>query len=150
MELSNKLSCTDLKLELEAKIVEALLETRNAVRLLIFADSHTCALLYERSIELIYKQGDAISSLPDWTEIEKSAELASKVALCSISKPLMMQNEGSCFEHLDISGQRRQLDAMGEDVHVDSTRETLVRRFKRAKHGGEDDTNASANLDVQA
>ena len=50
---ADKVACTDLKMDLEANVVEKFLDETNAIRLLVFAESHTCALLTEAATELI-------------------------------------------------------------------------------------------------
>ena len=50
---ADKVACTDLKMGMEANVVEKFLDETNAIRLLLFAESHTCALLTEAATELI-------------------------------------------------------------------------------------------------
>ena len=138
MELADRFACVSLKLDLEAKIVEELLTESNAIRLLLFSDSHTCALLYEASMEMICKQGNDLH----WNLIGESTELASKAARYAMAKKHGKKDEDDgCLDYLGISSLRRQLHSCGQDV--DGSRETLLRRLYAAKHDDNSSTAAS-------
>ena len=128
LEASDRFECTDLKLEVEAQIVEHFLDKSNAAKLHLFADSHTCALLTEASTELIQRHGAEIMNSPDWKLVEESAEVVSK--LLRLLHGAVHTTE-SQFDQMDVSSLRKRLASEGIDV--DGTRETLVRRCKKLR-----------------
>ena len=134
LKQADRFACTSLKLELEAKLVEDILAESNCVRLLLFADAHACALLYEASVDMVCKQGMKAC----WQLIEASSEVASKVAREVMSREQQAEDNGGedSLENLDVSSLRMSLHAKSEDV--DGTRETLVHRLARAKRRSSD------------
>merc|ERR1712224_547887 len=67
--------CIQLKLYAESVLVDKFLRGESAARLLILADSHSCALLKEAATNLIVAEADLVEKTEDWRRVDESAEL---------------------------------------------------------------------------
>ena len=76
LELADRLGCSDLKLFVEAKLVESGLETVDeAIKALLFADGHTCALLKEAAVAVLVASPIQAMECPAWEAIKASKKL---------------------------------------------------------------------------
>ena len=68
---ANRFGITELKFYIESILTDIFLDTSNVASYILFADSYTCALLREKSMDL-YKENpiDAMTS-DGWTELQQ-------------------------------------------------------------------------------
>ena len=133
LKASNRFACTDLKMELEVNGVEKFLDKGNAIKLLLFADSHSCALLTESATKLICRNGAEIMASLDWKLMMESPDVQSILLrhMFSSSSCSLDRVATSRYDRADVSSLRKRLTAEGKDV--DGTREILVRRCKKLR-----------------
>lgn len=133
LEASDRFACTDLKMELEANIVKNFLTKESAIELLMFADSHTCALLAESATVVICCYRKQIKSSSDWKLIQQSPEFQSKILEHVFSDSHSNGSDSSSsLDEMDVSSLRKRLAYEGEDY--DGSKETLVRRCKKLRN----------------
>jgi len=126
LELANRFECSRLKLAAEFKIVEEGINADNAAGLLLLADSNTCELLHEETIEYISKNISLVMESDEWKKLEKSPKLMSDLLHCfSQKKPI------SAIAGMRVVELRQKLDDMGLDV--DGNRKMLVDRLEKAE-----------------
>jgi hypothetical protein len=83
--VANRFGCTDLKLYAESVLVDKFLVPSNAAALLLFADSYSCALLKEATMNTYIKEPKAvIESKDDWTKLKESNDLLVAFVLFNI------------------------------------------------------------------
>jgi hypothetical protein len=86
LDAANRFRCTDLKLYIESVIVEKFLVPSNAAALLLLADSSSCALLKEASMNLYVIDSLAVmDSKDDWTKLKESNDLLTELLVYATS-----------------------------------------------------------------
>ena len=85
--MADQFGCKDLKLYIESFIVENILLPSKAASLLLLADSHSCALLKEASMNLCLAESNTVmtSSHDDWNKLKESNDLLAERLLQSSS-----------------------------------------------------------------
>jgi len=122
--------CVGLKLFAESVLVDRFLKAENAARLLILANSQSCALLKEAAIDLYIREGDIVERTPDWPRVEESAKLLMellRVARLEKKKPGGDDLKGK-IQGMTVAGLRQNLHRL--DRRVDGSREILERRLE--------------------
>jgi hypothetical protein len=133
---ANRFGCTDLKLYAESVLVDKFLVPSNAAALLLFADSYSCALLKEATMNTYIKDTKAvIESEDDWTKLKESNDLLVELLLCSTSglkKYSSVVDDGidaiEDADDLDVTSLRERLQNV--DLDADGSREILVERWR--------------------
>lgn len=75
--VADRFGCTPLKLYMESCLIQAVLRPSNVARLLLFADSHSCALLKEACMRMYVTDPAAVqdSNTEDWHRLTESNAL---------------------------------------------------------------------------
>jgi hypothetical protein len=132
---ADRFCCIGLKLYTESVLTSKFLVPSKAVALLLFADSHSCALLKEYSMNMYATNPSAVmESKSDWMKLKESNDLleellvhtnASRKQYASVanSNP---DEEG--IDNLDVTSLRERLQAA--DLDIDGSYLTLVERWK--------------------
>ena len=81
--VADRFGCTSLKLYSESCIVQDILRPSNAARLLLFADSHSCALLKEACMNLSVVDPESVmdSNPADWKLLKASNDVFEELLL---------------------------------------------------------------------
>ncbi|OEU14911.1 hypothetical protein FRACYDRAFT_188278 [Fragilariopsis cylindrus CCMP1102] len=137
---ANRFGCTDLKLYAESVLVDKFLVPSNAAALLLFADSYSCALLKEATMNTYINDTKAvIESKADWTKLKESNDLLVELLLYSTSgrkKYSSIVDDGNALidraivdaDDLDVTSLRQRLQKV--DLDLDGSREILVERWR--------------------
>ena len=137
---ANRFGCTDLKLYAESVLVDKFLVPSNAAALLLFADSYSCALLKEATMNTyINDTKTVIESKDDWTKLKESNDLLVELLLYSTSgrkKYSSIVDDGNASidraivdaDDLDVTSLRERLQKV--DLDLDGSREILVERWR--------------------
>eukprot|EP00542_Grammatophora_oceanica_P009515 CAMPEP_0194031694 /NCGR_PEP_ID=MMETSP0009_2-20130614/4802_1 /TAXON_ID=210454 /ORGANISM="Grammatophora oceanica, Strain CCMP 410" /LENGTH=387 /DNA_ID=CAMNT_0038671917 /DNA_START=83 /DNA_END=1249 /DNA_ORIENTATION=+ len=126
LEAADRFECKNFKLRLEAAIVESVLNKKNAAKWLLFAESHSCALLKEASIDVITKASATCIESDGWELLKKSPVLVSEIMEAQHRK--RPRSGDGDIDSMSVSKLRSKLEEKGLDV--DGTREMLVKRLK--------------------
>ena len=125
LELADRLGFSDLKLFVESKMVEhGFADVDAAIRMLFFADGHSCALLKEAALDLLVAKPNQAMQSSEWETLKESGRLCAEV-----------------FEHsfggkaTSVAELRHKLKRRGEK-DVDGSKETLRKRLRRIEEEG--------------
>merc|ERR1712238_552806 len=133
---------TELKLYAESVLIEKFLVPSKAAALLMFADSHNCALLKEGTMDTYMTDPQAVDS--DWTKLQESDKLLTELLLYKSSGgaggrkrySTYVRNVDSKganiledFDDLDVTSLRERLQQVAK-LSVDGSRSLLVLRWK--------------------
>ena len=132
LDAADRFEFVPLKLFVESVLADRFLGWENAATLLLFADSHSCALLKEAASQLILSDMKSIEETRDWPRIKESNQLmvellheaSRKVAFKKNSDPTPTDN----VDCLDVTSLREELEQA--KIDVDGSREVLVNRWK--------------------
>mmetsp|Transcript_47240 Transcript_47240/g.54528 ORF Transcript_47240/g.54528 Transcript_47240/m.54528 type:complete len:453 (+) Transcript_47240:103-1461(+) len=74
---ADQFSCTEIKLYMESILIEKFLVVPTAASLLLFANTHSCALLKELCIEMYASNSQEVmeANSSDWTKLKESNDL---------------------------------------------------------------------------
>jgi BTB/POZ domain len=123
--LADRYGCTGLKLLVESVMVDQVLNTSNAMEMLLLGDSLHCALLKEAAIAEILESKDAVRSLPGW-ELLKESNLLIEELLDKARGTHSDETEATAG--LSVGELRDQL-LTHDGAAVDGSREVLVQRL---------------------
>jgi hypothetical protein len=140
----NRFGCPQLKLYAESVLVDKHLTLENAPEYLPLADSHSCALLKEASMDLIASTPDAAMKSKHWPLVEDSSRLMTELLLHYNQFNILSRDEydqksnmqrednnhcSAFYNGMDVTTLRRRL----EDCHLscDGSREVLIHRLIR-------------------
>lgn len=140
--VADRFHCTDLKLYAESILVDKFLSSFNAASLLLFADSHSCALLKEATMKMFasnFKESKE-SNTNDWEKLKQSNDLVMELLLFTNNAEFGPKKEYSCFkvsgdvtpaasDSFDVTSLRERLQ--GHDLDADGSREMLLQRWKQ-------------------
>ena len=135
--IADRFGCTDLKLYIESILIEKILVPSTVAGLLLLADSHSCALLKEATMNMYaYNSKDVMeSSQNDWTKLKESNDLLVELlvyATSSRKKYSSVVDDGYStleeIDNFDVTSLRERLQSIG--INVDGTRDYLVERCK--------------------
>lgn len=76
---ADRFCLTDLKLYVESVLVDRFVTAENAASLLLLADSHSCALLKEASMDLYVSDPASVSHSSGWAMVEESEKIISEL-----------------------------------------------------------------------
>ena len=76
---ADRFCLTDLKLYVESVLVDRFVTAENAASLLLLADSHSCALLKEASMDLYVSDPASVIRSPEWAMVEESEKTISEL-----------------------------------------------------------------------
>ena len=134
--------CVGLKLYVESFLVDVFLCVGNAVALLTFADSHSCALLKEEAADLIVKNVEDAKKSENWSEIQESKHLLSELfdSLSELFDRLScpMEYNRIDVDHMSVNVLREEIEKANLDL--DGSREVLVERLKAHRADGSSGT----------
>jgi hypothetical protein len=77
---ADRFCLTDLKLYVESVLVNRFATVNNAASLLLFADSHSCALLKETTMDLYANDPSSVIQTPCWAMVEESETILSELS----------------------------------------------------------------------
>jgi hypothetical protein len=125
LSASNKYECLDLKLYVESLLTEEHLTKDSALKLLAFADGHSCALLKEAAMKLSTDGAKEMRASKDWNLIIESENLKDEFYLyhdegCSSSN-------GAEFVTMTVSELRLRLEKAS--LELDGDRKTHIDRL---------------------
>jgi hypothetical protein len=123
--------CVGLKLYAESLLADVFLCVGNAVALLTFADSHSCALLKEEAANLIVENVEDARKSKNWSEIQESKHLLSEL-FDSLS--CRIEYNRIDVDHMSVNVLREEIEKANLDL--DGSREVLVERLKAHKEDG--------------
>ena len=137
--MADQFGCKDLKLYIESFIVENILLPSKAASLLLLADSHSCALLKEASMNLCLAESNTVmtSSHDDWNKLKESNDLLVELLLQSSSglsntkySSVVTNGDGTVndADGFDVTSLRQRLQKYQLDV--DGSKEMLLQRWK--------------------
>jgi hypothetical protein len=130
LDAANRFSCTYLKLYIESVIVEKFLVPSNAAAFLLLADSYSCALLKEASMNMYVIDSLAVmDSKDDWTKLKESNDLLTELLVYATSG--RSQKYSSVVDNVDdfdVTSLRERLEKANLDV--DGSRKILVERWR--------------------
>lgn len=69
----------ELKLYVESVLADKFVDESNAAELLLFGDSHSCALLKEIAMDVCVSDPNSVMKTPGWTLIEESDTILSEI-----------------------------------------------------------------------
>jgi hypothetical protein len=133
---ADRLNCTDLKLYAESVLIEKYLVPSNAAEMLLFADSHSCALLKEASMNAYATDPKtAMASEDGWSNLVESKDLIVELLVFTnlnrkTYSPVADSTASEDVDNLDVSSLRERLEHSNLDY--DGSREMLVKRWKGA------------------
>jgi hypothetical protein len=126
LKVANRFACSGLQHIAENEIVKAGTDAKNAAELLMFADAHSCALLREAALEFCLANPVAIRDSEGWDQLNESSTLLAELVGASHTQ---FSDDGE-YATMRVATLRKKLDE--QDLEVDGTRETLIRRLKDA------------------
>ena len=147
----DRLGCTDLKLYMESILVDKFLNaSTNTIRLLLLADSHSCALLKEAALNMYVAGPKTVkgSNPEDWNRLKESSDLLEELLDYATSEkktyvPIVDSTENTTtttttttttstaeenIDEYDVTSLRERLEQF--DLDVDGSREMLVNRWE--------------------
>ena len=129
LKLANRFDCRQLKLRMEAELIDAgIITIKNAAEILFLADSHCCAMLKEASMQFVAANYYKVSKTKAGKELKKTPALLHEV-LDNTSKKLFMPG-GETFADMQkkpVSELRQIVAEMGLDA--DGTKEMLLQQL---------------------
>ena len=125
LQLADKFGCPNLKMLLEARIVESnqIFCPANAADLLATADAKNCALLLERSLNLIVESIPNVYDSEGWKHVEESPKLMK--AIISAQSNRMKNNRG--LESASVSELRKRAFEQQNLVDIKARREDRIK-----------------------
>jgi hypothetical protein len=124
---ADRYDCVHLKLYVESILVDKFLKAGNAAALLIFADSHSCALLKEASTNLFVTDTETVQNAEAWSKVRESRRLLEEL-LNSLVRSNKPKNNSSEIDQMDVTTLRKELGTA--NLELDGSRELLVDRLK--------------------
>ncbi|OEU09858.1 POZ domain-containing protein [Fragilariopsis cylindrus CCMP1102] len=131
---ADRLDCTDLKLYAESVLIEKHLVSSNAAEMMLFADSHSFALLKEASMnEYATDPKIVMASEGGWSKLTESKDLIIELLVyinldrktySSVANSSPLED----LDTLDVTSLRERLQMANLDC--DGSREMLVKRLK--------------------
>ena len=131
---ANRLDCTGLKLYAESVLIEKHLVSSNAAEMILFADSHSCALLKEASMnEYATDPKIVMASEGGWSKLTESKDLIIELLVyikldrktySSVANSSPLED----LDTLDVTSLRERLQMANLDC--DGSREMLVKRLQ--------------------
>ena len=130
---ADRFDCTHLKLYVESYITDKFLEASNAAKLMVFADSHLCALLKEAAMDLYKTTTTVVRASQSWSKVRESPRLTGELLdhlpfLFLTSSDLAIEYSCDDVDRLDVASLRNQLQEA--NIKVDGSRKILVHRLK--------------------
>ena len=135
IDAANRFECTGLKLIVEVELSIACITTENVAELVLFADSHTCAMLKEAAMEFFLKNKEAVMASEGFSQVKKSSDVLTELlAMPTDSKKRPASSDaasGGDYKRMPVSTLRQKLDDKG--LYVDGSKEVLVSRLEVAE-----------------
>jgi len=133
---ADRFGCTDVKLCMESVLIQQFLAPSTAAELLLFADSDSCALLKEASMNTYAENSRAVmNSQDDWTKLMESRKLLSELLVYVADgrkqySSVVKGGNGTLedADNLDVTSLRERLEKA--NLEIDGSREMLVERWK--------------------
>jgi len=131
LSASNQFGCTQLKLHAESSLALNV-DASSLAEMLLFADSHCCALLKEICLDVFAADPKSVMASQGWKLIAQSTDLLLELlefyALTSKNLLHLIPNKDSdVIGTMDVASLRTMLDKAGLDL--DGTKQTLVKRL---------------------
>ena len=136
--VANRLGVTELKLYAESVLVEKFLVPLKAAAFLVFADSYTCPLLKQESMNAYITDSTTVmNSVDDWNTLQESPKLLTELLVYATSDRkryssiVVTDGDDGTLENtdeLDVTSLRERLQQINLDV--DGSREILLERWK--------------------
>ena len=132
LKVADKYGFVNLKMLLEARVVQAkhIIRADSAVEILLFAESHNCALLRETAMKMVVNKMPEIRGKSGWDDIFKCPELAQDLFRyqSECSKPWDGNDK---LDRLGVAVLRARAAEKG--LEVDGSRTVLIERLKMAE-----------------
>jgi len=128
---ADRFECIHMKLYVESVIVDKHLKPDNAAAMLIFADSHSCALLKEAAMNIFATDTDTetAKSAEAWLELKESLKLVTELFdSITRSKKYEGAEDRNGVDEMDVTILRKKLEDAG--LELDGSRKILVNRLK--------------------
>ena len=133
--VADRFGCKDLKLYIESYIVEYILLPSKAARLLLLADSHSCPLLKEASMNAFVADPKTVmESQDDWKNIQESTKLLEELLVHATSDRSNTKCSSNYEDGLDVTSLRKDLQTY--QIDVDGSKEMLLQRWKDHSDSG--------------
>mmetsp|Transcript_9624 Transcript_9624/g.14134 ORF Transcript_9624/g.14134 Transcript_9624/m.14134 type:complete len:401 (-) Transcript_9624:331-1533(-) len=134
--VADRFGANQLKLYVESEISRLHVNADSAAEWVVFADSHSCALLKETAINTFAFDADKVMLTPAWETVKESkellAELIDALANRGEKRTYVFNDHGYVdVDEMDVSNLREKLEADGQHDALDGTREMMVKRLKR-------------------
>ena len=147
---ADRFGCTGLKLTAEAELASAAITTENAAELILFADSHTCAMLKEMAMEFFVKNAQAVMASEGFVQVKESpavmAELMDVGFGGSKKRPASSDAvNGRDYKQMCVAILWQKLDDKGLDLG--GSREMLVARLEEAEALAQAEADAESDED---
>jgi speckle-type POZ protein len=134
---ADRFGCTDLKLYMESILIEKFLVPSTVAGLLLLADSHSCALLKEATMNMYASNSKDVmeSSQDDWTKLKESNDLLVELLVYATSSrkeysSVVDDGNGTIedVDNFDVTSLRDRLQKVS--LNVDGSRDYLVELWK--------------------
>jgi len=122
--------CIDLKLYMESVITFYDLELENAAELLIFANSYSCALLWEAAVKLYILDAESVEKSEAWSRVRESNQVLAELLNDVRPKKRGAENndDENTIEMMSVADLRNELQEA--DLALDGSRSVLVKRLE--------------------
>ena len=152
--VADRFGCTDLKLHMESYLIRKVLVPSKAARLLLLADSHSCALLKEAAMKVyITDPKTVMEAHDDWKTLQESTKLLTELLVyatldrsTTTYSSVVSDGDGTVndADGFDVTSLRERLEAY--DLDLDGSREMLLHRWKNylgAQRGDDGDVDSN-------
>ena len=152
--VADRFGCTDLKLHMESYLIRKVLVPSKAARLLLLADSHSCALLKEAAMKVyITDPKTVMAAHDDWNTLQESTKLLTELLVyatldrsTTTYSSVVSDGDGTVndADGFDVTSLRERLEAYNLDL--DGSREMLLHRWKNylgAQRGDDGDVDSN-------
>jgi hypothetical protein len=130
---ADRFGLVDLKLLAESHLVDKFLDAENAAELLLFADSHSCALLKESAMNKYVSDEKSVMASDAWSLVKESPQILHDLLEYALKwyrqETSTDQSQEENIDHyLTVTTLRRRLEKAGLDV--DGSRQVLIKRLQ--------------------
>jgi len=121
--VADRFKCNDFKIYVESRITFHFLTKENALQLLIFANSYSCALLWEAAVKEFVRDAEAVKKSEAWSRVVESNQL-----LVKLLDDVIPKRGANAIKMMDIAALRNELECAG--LALDGSRDALVNRLE--------------------
>mmetsp|Transcript_24406 Transcript_24406/g.68000 ORF Transcript_24406/g.68000 Transcript_24406/m.68000 type:complete len:498 (-) Transcript_24406:232-1725(-) len=128
LKIANQFGCWQLKVKMEAEIIQHQLDDATALHLLLLAEANCCAMLKEAALDVIVGNLRLHRAHDDWTNVAESATLMEAIAAKLAGVAMDGVDDG--YSHMSSALLYAELEERGEEIASDGTRQMLLGRLR--------------------